>query len=401
MTVGGRRPFAYLRRSRVFADQDIVSPEMQLAAAREYAATFGDSNLVVLTDMNVSGRKGRDRRPGFHALLSAIEAGEVSAIYSYSLSRLSRSVRDLMALADLCKAEGVPIRLARDIDPDPTTATGRALLAILGVMAQMEQELASERALDAIAARRARGDRFGSPLFANHEAVITAYREAGTATGAARLLTTRGVPTRNGNALWYPSAVTLILERTAPDLLPARRKAGLKHAAPFTFYRLLRCHCGTTLTGWRRPTGYVGYRCTRGRLMPGHGVTHVSEARILEWAEVEMARMTPPADTVALAESTEAEQAALRDRLDRIRVAFVAGLMDERTMRAEKAEIDAAVMRLELAGRAVRVPSFEWDHEPRDLNLALRALWDHVQLGPDLRPTRAEWLVPSSWLRPA
>src|SRR5512135_118582 len=162
---------------------------MQLAAAQEYAAAFGHANLVVLTDMNVSGRKGRAKRPGFDALLTAIEAGECSAIYSYSLSRLSRSVRDIMALADLCKAHKVPIRLARDIDPDPTTATGRALLGILGVMAQMEQELASERALDAVAARRARGDKLGGPVFRDAGLVVAAYREAGTATGAAKLLT--------------------------------------------------------------------------------------------------------------------------------------------------------------------------------------------------------------------
>ena len=86
----------------------MVSPEMQLAAVTEYAAGFGDRDLTVLTDMNVSGRKGRAQRPGFDALLSAIEAGAVSAVYSYSLSRLSRSVRDMMALADLCRAHGIP-----------------------------------------------------------------------------------------------------------------------------------------------------------------------------------------------------------------------------------------------------------------------------------------------------
>jgi DNA invertase Pin-like site-specific DNA recombinase len=400
-----KRAYAYLRKSRVFADQDSVSPEMQLAAVEAYAAQFGDANLVVLTDMNISGRKGRNARPGFAALLTAIEDDEVSAIYSYSLSRLSRSVRDMVALADLCKVHGVPIRLARDQDPDPTTATGRALLGILAVMAQMEAELAQERAVDAVAARRARGDRMGGPVFADHDAVIRAYQQAGSMTGAARLLTVAGVPTRNGKAVWYPSAVRVILERTAPEILPPVRLAGVKRAAPFTFYRLLRCHCGTTLTGWRRisgpQVGYVSYRCTRGRLIPGHGVTHVPETAIMEWAVEEIARLRPPADTVSLAESTDAAQASLRGRLDRLRVAFLAGLIEEPQMRAEKTEIDEAIMRLELAGRAVRVPAFDWNHEPRDLNLALRALWEYVELGPDLRPVRAEWLVPENWLAPS
>lgn len=400
-----RRPFAYLRKSRVFRDQESVSPEMQLAAAEAYAAGFGDANLVVLTDMNISGKRDRRKRPGFDALLTAIEADEVSAIYSYSLSRLSRSVRDMLALADLCKIRGVPIRLARDIDPDPTTATGRALLGILAVMAQMEADLASERALDAVAARRARGDTFGGPVFADHERVIAAYREAGTATGAAKLLTANAVPTLRDKAVWFPSSVRVILERTAPQLLPAVRKAGVKHAAPFIFYRLLRCHCGTILTGWRKRSGpqagYVSYRCTRGRLVPGHGPTHIPETRVEAFARAEMARLRPPADTVALAEATDAEQAIVRAKIARLGIAFVEGLKDEATMRAEKAELDDALMRLDLAGRAVRVPPFEWDHEPREVNLALRALWSHVQFDRDFRPASVDWLVPDSWLAEA
>lgn len=401
-----KRAYAYLRKSRVMRDQEVISPEMQLAAAQEYASHFGDSNLVVLTDLNKSGRKGRAERPGFDALLTAIEEGRCSAVYSYSLSRLSRSVRDLMGLAELCRAAGVPIRLARDTDPDPTTATGRAVLALLGVMAQLEADLAQERALDAVEARRARGDHFGGPVFERADLVVDAYREAGSATGAARLLTGRGIPTLRGKAVWYPSSVTVILQRAAPDLLPPTRKAGVKNAAPFTFYRLLRCWCGTTLTGWRRISGpqigYVSYRCTRGRLIPGHGKTHTAESNILAWAQAEMERLTPPTDLVALAESNDAEKRALVDRRDRIRVAWVNGMYDsEAEMVAERTEVDDALTRLDLLGRAVRVPAFEWNHEPRDLNLALRALWDHVELDRDLRPARVEWLVPSSWLRTA
>jgi DNA invertase Pin-like site-specific DNA recombinase len=398
-----KRPFAYLRKSRVFREQEAISPEMQLQAAREYASQHGDGDLVVLTDLNISGRKGRARRPGFDALLTAIEGGQVSAVYSYSLSRLSRSVRDMLALADLCREHGVPIRLARDSDPDPTTASGRAVLGMLAVMAQLEADLAQERALDAVEARRTRGDRFGSPLFERHDLVIAAYEKAGSATGAAKLLTADGVPTRNGKALWYPSAVRVILERAAPELLPAVRASGVKRSAPFVFYRLLRCHCGMTLTGWRRRWGYVSYRCTRGRLQPSHGKTHVPEGPLLAWAREETMRLMPPSDLVALAESTAEEQRALRERVERIRVAWVAGLYDsEADMLSEKAEVDESIRRLELQGRAVLIPRFEWRHDddPRQTNLDLRVLWDHIQLGPDLRPLRAEWLVPASWLAP-
>lgn len=395
------KPYAYLRKSRVFRDQEIVSPEMQLAAAQEYAAQFGDRDLVVLTDMNKSGRKGRRERPGFDALLTAIEMGQVSAIYSYSLSRLSRSVRDTMALAELCKAHNVPIRLARDMDPDPTTATGRALLALLGVMAQLEADLASERSLDAVEVRRARGDRLGTPVFADHETVVRAYAEAGSYAGAARMLTEAGVPTRNGNALWFPSSVRVIIARASPEMAGNRPARGVKAAAPFLFYRLLRCHCGMILTGQRRqPTGYTSYRCTRGAIIPGHGKTHLPESRVLEWAQAEAARLRPPTERVALAASSTAEQATLRERTSRLKVAFLAGLISEEEMIAEKREIDERLTQLDLQGRSLAIPGVRWDREPRDVNRALRALWSHIQLDRNLAPAEAQWLLPPEWVGP-
>ena len=393
--------YAYLRKSRLLRGQDIVSPEMQLQAVEEYARQFGDADLTVLTDLNKSGRKGRRERPGFDRLLSAIESGKCTAVYSYSLSRLSRSVRDIMALADLCRQHNVAIRLARDTDPDPTTATGRAILALLGVMAQLEADLASERALDAVSARRVRGDRFGAPLFADHQAVIDAFTEAGSYSGAARLLTTRGVKTRNGNDLWLPGSVRVILARAAPHLVPTRPSKGAKAAAPFIFYRLLRCNCGRLLTGMRR-SGYTSYRCEVGRYAPLHGKAHVPETVVLQWAMREAARLRPPTDRVALIEQTDTEVDALRARLDRLRVAFLAGLIDETAMLAEKAEIDDALTRLHLQGQAVRVPGVTWVlDQPVALNRALRSIWDVIQLDGNLRPVSAAWRLPPAWLAPA
>lgn len=395
--------YAYLRKSRLLRGAEIVSPEMQLAAARQYAAQYGDADLVVLTDLNKSGRKGRRDRPGFDALLSAIEDGTCTAIYSYSLSRLSRSVRDIMALADLCRERGVPIRLARDTDPDPTTATGRAVLALLGVMAQLEADLASERATDAAEARRMRGDRMGGPVYADAEVVIAAFEEAGSCTGAARLLNDRGVPTLRSMGPWYPSSVRVIIERARPSALPSvmHRTSGAKAQAPFLFARLLRCWCGTTLTGQRRRDGYTSYRCTRGRLRPQHGKTHVAETRLLAWAHAEAARLRPPVDTVALADANDAERRAAGERLDRIRVAWVSGLYrSEEEMHVERAAVEADLTRLDLAGRALRVPAVRWDRPPGEVNRALRALWSHVELDADLRPVEAAWVLPPAWLAP-
>jgi hypothetical protein len=243
----------------------------------------------------------------------------------------------------------------------------------------------------------------GSPVFANHQAVIAAYQEAGTCTGAARLLTARGILTRNGNRLWYPSAVTVILARTAPELLPVNPSRGVKHAAPFIFYRLVRCWCGTVMTGWRRAsgpqTGYVCYRCTRGRLDPGHGPTTVPEGWVLEWAMAEAARLRPPPGQIALGEAT-AEQAVLREDIERLGVAFLARVIDEPEMLTRKREIDERLTQLDLQGRIVTMPEMTWDLEPQDANRRLRAIWGAVRLDREMQPVAADWLLPPEWVGP-
>ena len=57
----------------------------------------------MLTDWGRSG--GSTRRPGYQRLLGAIDRREVETIYSYSLSRLSRSLLDF---ADLLERFGKP-----------------------------------------------------------------------------------------------------------------------------------------------------------------------------------------------------------------------------------------------------------------------------------------------------
>ena len=73
-------PVAYLRKSRVIDERVGVSWEVQEGKVRELAAQYGDngSRLLILSDWNISGRKGRNARPGYRRLLEMIEGGEAS-----------------------------------------------------------------------------------------------------------------------------------------------------------------------------------------------------------------------------------------------------------------------------------------------------------------------------------
>jgi DNA invertase Pin-like site-specific DNA recombinase len=392
-----RQPVAYLRKSRVTSDRH-VSWEVQLAAVNELAARNGDVNPLVLSDWNKSGRKGADARPGYAQLIEMIEAGQVSALYSYSLSRLSRSLSEFARLVDLCLANGVTIRLQAEPFLDFTTAAGRLMVAILAAFAQMEAELAQERARDTVAVRRARGDKIGAREFEDTDAVVKAYDQAGSILGAARLLTAWGVPTRNGRSIWQPTSVRGILKRVAPDIMPSRPERGVKKNAPFMFYRLLRCHCGRFLTGVRYKSGpmagYVSYRCLQGRVDVLHGPQSVPETAVLQWAIEEAALLTPPDDVIQLAEDGTEKRNALRDRMTRLGRAFVDQMIPESEYADEKAQLERELASLEDVGRVVTLEPISWDRDPKDLNSALRAIWRFVQMDENQRPAFAEWVLP-------
>src|SRR5205823_522688 len=128
--------YAYLRKSSVRDPAHDVSHEVQEHAVRELAARYGDNNgaLILLSDWDLSGRLGADKRPGYRALLEAIASGRATAVYSYSLSRLGRSLPELSRLIADCDQKGVPVRLYAD-SVDTSTASGRLLANVLGSVA--------------------------------------------------------------------------------------------------------------------------------------------------------------------------------------------------------------------------------------------------------------------------
>jgi len=81
------RPYAYRRKSSV---RD-TSPETQEREVRALARLHGDNgaNLTILADWDISG-SGRftKKRAAYQQLVTTIESGACSAVYSYGLSRL-------------------------------------------------------------------------------------------------------------------------------------------------------------------------------------------------------------------------------------------------------------------------------------------------------------------------
>jgi hypothetical protein len=108
---------AYLRRSSVTGDRPgDASREAQEAAVRRLC---GD-DVVLYVDWGITG-SGKRTRPEYDRLKADIAAGKVGSVCAYSLSRLGRSTKELLAFVELCTSNGVTVATAvgQSIRPAP------------------------------------------------------------------------------------------------------------------------------------------------------------------------------------------------------------------------------------------------------------------------------------------
>lgn len=90
--------------------------------------------------------------------LKSLQEGDILAVYK--LDRLGRSLGHIIALLDELKARGVAFQSITEVI-DTTTATGRAMWQMLGIMAELERSLIVERTKAGRAAAVARGVKMG------------------------------------------------------------------------------------------------------------------------------------------------------------------------------------------------------------------------------------------------
>lgn len=100
----------------------------------------------------ISGNR-RDR-PQLDRMIEQLRSGDVVVVTKYD--RLSRSLKDLLAIVEVIRAQGAGFRsLAEDIDT--TTPAGRLVFHVFASIAQFERERISERTREGLVAARKRG----------------------------------------------------------------------------------------------------------------------------------------------------------------------------------------------------------------------------------------------------
>ncbi len=428
------RPVAYLRRSSATRTsrsgrgrrEGHVSHEVQTAAVHALARQHGHELRAddVLEDWGVSGRRERtQQRRAYLVLRERIRAGQVSALYAYSLSRLARSTRELLDLAEACDAASVPIRLAKEGEPDIATSHGRMYLTVLAAVATFESEVASERAVDRTAALRDRGAFVGRPPYGwRHgddgqlvryepeasvdDEVRQLYAATPNAREVARTLNERGVASPTG-VLWRDGTVRRIIARGGGALTPGARDRTVRgsralHVAAFA--RLLVCaECGHRLTTNRNryvtaageARRWTGYTCQGARLMPSHTrPAAISEAAVLRWAMPEVARLAIPIGEVAMAEVAALERARLAARREAVVDMVEAGTITRTEAEPRLARIVSEVAELDEREAIRSIPTVDWAWPPATLGPVLAAIFQRITV--DLRAGQltADWAVP-------
>jgi site-specific DNA recombinase len=220
------RAVGYIRVSTQGQADDRVSLDAQEAKIRAWADFNGASEVVLFRDEGISGKRS-DNRPGLQAALSAITPGD--ALVVYSLSRLSRSTKDTLALADvLQKKEADLVSLSEKIDT--TTASGKMVFRLLAVLSEFERDQISDRTKAALQFKRANGEKTGGSvpfgynaragrLYRNareQEVIALIRRRRGRGESLREIchaLEADGHKRKDGKTTWQPKSILRIINR--------------------------------------------------------------------------------------------------------------------------------------------------------------------------------------------
>jgi len=150
---------AYVRVST--ADQSL---DRQLEATHEYSQREFDARPVETYRDKATGTDVD--RGGFHTLLEDVQAGQYDAVVVHSISRLSRSIRDLDQTVETIVEESETelhiisegMRITGDEDPYQT-----AMMQLLGVFAELEAEMTRQRVKEGIRIRMENEDYHHGP----------------------------------------------------------------------------------------------------------------------------------------------------------------------------------------------------------------------------------------------
>lgn len=162
-----KRAVLYLRVSK--HEQTIENQRIEL---ERVAAAKGWKIVGVFKDEGISGSFGRGVRSQYDAMLKSGVRAQHDVVMAWDVSRLSRSLAELVATLDELHALGIDLYLHQQAI-DTTTPAGKAMFQMCGVFAEFERGILSERVKVGLNRAREEGKHLGRPIkLANIKAIL-------------------------------------------------------------------------------------------------------------------------------------------------------------------------------------------------------------------------------------
>lgn len=213
----------YIRVSTEEQAREGVSLDAQKARIEAWAQANETTLIGFFEDAGISGSRTENREGLKKAIGIACEKRSILIVYS--LSRLSRSTKDTLALAERLEKAGADlVSLSERIDT--TSAAGKMVFRMLAVLNEFERDQISERTAAALRHKRDQRqaysptpygfDRVGDQLVINHDEhrvieEILGLRERGwSLRQIADKLNLKGIEAKNGGN-WHASSVRSVL----------------------------------------------------------------------------------------------------------------------------------------------------------------------------------------------
>ena len=143
-------------------------PETQLFDLRQLAAQRGYQVVQEFTD-RISGAKAR--RPGLDQMMADARRGRFDVVMVWASDRIARSVKHFLDVLDELNRLNIEYVNYRE-NIDTAGPLGRAIVVIVGAIAELERSLIIERVRAGMRRARLEGQHIGrQPLQLDHEAI--------------------------------------------------------------------------------------------------------------------------------------------------------------------------------------------------------------------------------------
>jgi len=216
----------YVRVSTDEQAREGVSLTAQREKIEAWAEALDYSVLHIEEDAGISGKNIRSRE----GLQRAVDlaCSNHAALVVHSLSRLSRSTRDTLMLAEMLDKAGADlVSLSEKIDT--SSAAGKMVFRLLAVLNEFERDQISERTSAILQHKKSKLEPYSPTPYGydkeqdklipsrDEQKVITLIfrlrRKGVSLRGIALVLNCRGIPAKNGGR-WHHSSIQYILSNS-------------------------------------------------------------------------------------------------------------------------------------------------------------------------------------------